>query len=319
MKRRRSIIATAVLTVCATLALPLRADTTDKPWWVPRLRDNQVAPTDADKSGEKAAPTAKPAPSAGTTTGAPAAAAAAPAEAASATTDTPPAPAKTGSIILGATSDATTQATVAPSDATPPPPPLPSSSLLKSCAMLRKSSIGNEANAVAYLGLIETGKASAAQVNDFAAYLAKKGAVQVALQFQQYATQLAPNDPTVWSNLGSMQRTAGHLGAAESAFKKAIALDPTDALAHYNLGATYDSDKDYDNAIEEYRRALILDPGLADPSKNPQVVNNENLLAVELTIYQNQSGALGLPLLQMQKPAEPAKPDAPKTKAPEKK
>ena len=51
----------------------------------------------------------------------------------------------------------------------------------------------------------------------------------------------------------------------------------------------------------------MLDPGLADPRKNPQVVNNENLLAVELEIYHSQAGALGLPLLQIQKPAAPPK------------
>ena len=114
-----------------------------------------------------------------------------------------------------------------------------------------------------------------------------------------------------------MNRTAGNLGPAESAFKKALAINPAHALAHYNLGAVYDADKKYDEAIEEYRRALVLDPGLADPRKNPQVVNNEYLLAVKLTIYENQAGSLGLPLLQMQPPPAPAVP--PKNAAPEKK
>ena len=62
-------------------------------------------------------------------------------------------------------------------------------------------------------------------------------------------------------------------------------------------------------AVVSDRRALVLDPSLADPRKNPQVVNNENLMAVKLLIYQNQAGSLGLPLLQIQKP--PAKPAAP--------
>jgi tetratricopeptide (TPR) repeat protein len=198
----------------------------------------------------------------------------------------------------------TAQAAAAPA-AVPAVPP--GSSLVKLSQRLRQGPIGAEANAVAYLDLIDTGRATAAQVNDFAAYLAKRGMPRVALKYQEYAAELAPKDPTIWLNLGTIQRTIGDSGAATSSFKKAISIDPNHALAHYNLGAVYDANKDYDAAIEEYRRALVLDPGLADPRKNPQVVNNDNLLAVRLTIYGNEAGALGLPLLQMQKPAEPAK------------
>ena len=187
-------------------------------------------------------------------------------------------------------------------------PPIPDATLAKLCAALREGPVGTDRNAVAYLDLIDAGKASAPQVNDFAAYLAKRGMPRVALAFQQYALRLDRQDPTLWLNLGTLHRNLRSYGPATTAFKKAIALDPNNALAHYNLGAVYDAEKDYDAAIEEYRRALVLDPDLADPRKNPQVVNNENLLAVKLEIYQNQAGSLGLPLLQMQKPATAPKP-----------
>ncbi|HEX4823494.1 MAG TPA: tetratricopeptide repeat protein [Candidatus Polarisedimenticolaceae bacterium] len=193
----------------------------------------------------------------------------------------------------------------------------PGSSLHKLGQHLRQGPVGAEPNAVAYLDLIDAGKATAAQVNDFAAYLAKRGMPRVALAYQHYATDLAPKDPTIWLNLGTIQRTNHSLGDAAGSFKRAIALDPNNALAHYNLGAVYDAEKSYDDAIEEYRRALVLDPDLADPRKNPQVVNNENLMAVRLTIYANQAGALGLPLLQMQKPVDPkAAPAKPPAQAP---
>jgi Tetratricopeptide repeat len=222
-------------------------------------------------------------------------------------TETAPAPA------------ATPAATAAPAPV-PPPPPLPDADLLKLSQLMREGPLGREPNAVAYLDLIVAGKASAAQVNDFAAYVAKKGMVKIAIEYQEYATKLGPAEPVLWLNLGSMNRTIGNLGPAESAFKKALAINPNHALAHYNLGAVYDADKKYDEAIEEYRRALVLDPELADPRKNPQVVNNEYLLAVKLTIYENQSGSLGLPLLQMQKPPAPPAPAVPpKNAAPEKK
>jgi tetratricopeptide (TPR) repeat protein len=188
-----------------------------------------------------------------------------------------------------------------PSTPPEPAPILPDSSLTKTIALVRKSPIGSEPNVIAYLDLMSTGQASGAQVNDFAAYVAKRGMPKVAISFQQYALKLQPQNPTLWLNLGTLQRTTGAFSSAETSFKKAITIDPINALAHYNLGAVYDAQGEYDDAIEEYRRALVLDPSLSDPRKNPQVVNNENLLAVELEIYQSQAGALGLPLLQIQK------------------
>jgi tetratricopeptide (TPR) repeat protein len=207
-----------------------------------------------------------------------------------------------------------------PNNTAPAPPPagthvavaavLPDPSLLKINKHLKEGPIGRDANARAYLDLIEVGGASTAQLNDFAAYLAKRGMPRVALAYQQYAVRLDGNDPTLLLNLGTLHQTLHETGSAESAFRKCLDIDPNFALAHYNLGTAYDTQKKYDEAIEEYRRALVLDPSLGDPRKNPQVVNNENLLAVKLQIYANQAGSLGLPLKQMQ-PDVSAKP-APK-------
>jgi tetratricopeptide (TPR) repeat protein len=204
---------------------------------------------------------------------------------------------------------------------TPTPPPLPDAALLKTSQRLREGPIGREDNAVAYLDLIDHGQASPAQVGDFATYLGKRGMIRLALMFQEYALKLNKNDATLWLNYGTLESGLEHHSSAESAFKKAIELDPNNALAHYNLGATYDLRKDYDNAIEEYRRALVLDPRLGDARINPQVVNNEHLLAVKLQIYQSQTGAFGLPLVQMQKPepAPKAKPEPKPSPSPDKK
>ena len=225
-----------------------------------------------------------------------------------------PAPAETAPVEAPAESPAP--------EATPAPAPekiLPDATLLKIGQRLREGQIGHEPNAVAYLDMIDTGDASPAQVGDFATYLGKRGMIRIALAYQEYALKLAPKDPTLWLNMGTLQSGLEKYGPAESSYRKAVDLDPNNALAHYNLGAVLDHKKDYDAAIEEYRRALVLDPSLGDARKNPQVVNNEHLLAVKLQIYQNQTGAFGLPLVQMQKP-EPAKAPAPSpSPAPDKK
>jgi tetratricopeptide (TPR) repeat protein len=193
-------------------------------------------------------------------------------------------------------------------------PIMPDAALTKTIAQVRLGPIGAEPTAVTYLDLINAGRASAPQVNDFAAYLAKRGMPRVALAFQEYAVKLDDKNPILWMNLGTIRRTNGSLGSAAAALKSAIALDPAIAMAHYNLGAIYDADKKYDDAVEEFRRALVLDPDLADPRKNPQIVNNERLLAVKLQIYSDQAGSLGLPLLQMQKNEPPPKPSPDKNK-----
>ncbi len=209
---------------------------------------------------------------------------------------------------------ATAAAAKTPPPPPPPPPPVPDSALKKTIEHLRQTAIGSEPTATAYLDRIAAGHATPAQVNDFASYLTKRGMPRIGAQFQEYAVHLNPHDATLWLNLGTIRRAAGSLGPAASAFKKTIDLDAGNAMAHYSLGSVYDAGKDYDAAVEEYRRALVLDPTLADPKKNPQVINNEHLLAAKLQIYQEQGGSMGLPLLQMQK--TPAKPPAAKPPAP---
>ena len=42
-------------------------------------------------------------------------------------------------------------------------------------------------------------------------------------------------------------------------FKRAIDMDPDDAMAHNNLAVAYEANGDFDNAAKEYREALRLD------------------------------------------------------------
>jgi len=171
---------------------------------------------------------------------------------------------------------------------------------------LRIGPLGRESVAVAYLNRIAAGRASAEQLNDFATFVGKRGLPAAALEFQTEAARLAPQNPAIWVNLGTLQRAVGETGRAAAAFRKAIDLDPGNGTAHYNLGAVLDAEGKYDEAIEQYMKALRLDPKLGDPEVNPQVVNNDRLLAVKLRLYQEQAGALGLPLTTLQDKAAAA-------------
>ena len=100
--------------------------------------------------------------------------------------------------------------------------------------------------------------------------------------------------------MGTLHRKVQETRLARSdAYSRALSLDPNLAYAHYNLGAVLDEMGKYDDAIEEYRIALTLDPSLGDPAINPQAANNERLLAVKLMLYQEQIGNIGLPLVDV--------------------
>jgi tetratricopeptide (TPR) repeat protein len=182
-------------------------------------------------------------------------------------------------------------------------------------ARLRVGPIGQDVLAVPYLDLIETGQATASELNDFASYVARKGLVEDALEFQRRAIELDPKNSRLWLNLGTLQRGVRRPGAAEAAYRRAIDLDPANALAWYNLGVVQDARDEYEPAIESFRRAFTLDPTLADAKVNPQVVGNDRMLVVQLLLSQQKTGALGLPLVPMQtRAAPPAAPSAPVAK-----
>lgn len=110
------------------------------------------------------------------------------------------------------------------------------------------------------------------------------------------AAKLDRRSPVPWNNIGTTYKKRGNLGSAMDAFKKAIDIDKGYALAYYNIGTIYDEKGDYDEAITYYLKALSLQPELASPKHNPQVVENKNLLVVQLRHFIEESGNAALPL-----------------------
>jgi tetratricopeptide (TPR) repeat protein len=81
------------------------------------------------------------------------------------------------------------------------------------------------------------------------------------LRWFQAAVAAAPANLAALNDLGSALRDKKDVAGAEAAFRKAIALDPTFANAHNNLGAVLcDVKRDYDGAIACFRTAIELDP-----------------------------------------------------------
>lgn len=165
---------------------------------------------------------------------------------------------------------------------------------------VRSSALGKDPTVQRYLELIEQGHASALQLAAFGSFLADNELDRVARIYYEAALRLESRDPLLWLNYGTLNRQLGDFSKAEQAFTRTLSLNPSNAMAHYNLGAIADQEGKYKRALREYKTALTLDPTLGDPSYNPQAATNDRLLAVRLMIYEERSGTVGLPLVEIQ-------------------
>ena len=60
----------------------------------------------------------------------------------------------------------------------------------------------------------------------------------------------------------ALRNDLGDLGGAEQHYRLALELRPGHALAHTNLGSVLAVTGRLDEAVEEFNRALEIDPGL---------------------------------------------------------
>ncbi len=161
---------------------------------------------------------------------------------------------------------------------------------------LRSGPVGQDPVARRYMDLIDRGEATVEDFNSFAVYLAKKNFLKDAEAYARVAVKMDKTNRDYWLNLGTIRLQASTLSSALVAYKKAKKLDPNYALAWYSLGVVYDYMRKYDKAVQAYTNALALDPSLGDSKTNPQVVNNDRLLVVNLLLYQGKEGGLAMAL-----------------------
>ena len=80
-------------------------------------------------------------------------------------------------------------------------------------------------------------------------------------------TQLhtAPQDPLLYNLLGSIYLAQNQDTEAESAFKKAIALNENVLVSYFNLAGLYARNKAYAQAVQQYETVLKTNPNLLPP------------------------------------------------------
>ncbi|MFH1181436.1 MAG: tetratricopeptide repeat protein, partial [Candidatus Woesearchaeota archaeon] len=80
------------------------------------------------------------------------------------------------------------------------------------------------------------------------------------LTLWQIAAERSPNTSAVFSNLGHAYEQEGDYAKAQESFEKAIALDPENPKAHYNLATIFINAGMYDRALKQLMTASNLKP-----------------------------------------------------------
>jgi tetratricopeptide (TPR) repeat protein len=94
------------------------------------------------------------------------------------------------------------------------------------------------------------------------------GQLDQAIRCLKDITQLTPDKPRVWIDLGNAYRYKGYYSGAEMAFRKSVDLNPNDAMAHFFLGGALLVQNRWRDAELECREAIHLDPKLAGAYSN---------------------------------------------------
>lgn len=97
------------------------------------------------------------------------------------------------------------------------------------------------------------------------AYCCGRRSDQRALEEYTAASHRAPNDASLWEAISLVHARLGNWDRADSAFERARRLDPRDATLYLAQGNRLHCRRRYAEAIETYRRALVLAPDFIQP------------------------------------------------------
>lgn len=97
----------------------------------------------------------------------------------------------------------------------------------------------------------------------------------VAIACFEKAVALDPTDAESHFNMGICYNKEGKTKEATSCYKKAVAIDPEFAKAHYRLGAIYAEEGKLKKAISEFKKAIAVKPDYREAHCDLGVVYDE--------------------------------------------
>jgi hypothetical protein len=110
--------------------------------------------------------------------------------------------------------------------------------------------------------------------NDLGNLLALSGNLDEADSAYGRALELDPSSVQARFNLGVLRQQRGDLEGAVAEYQELLAIDPRHAWALYQLGAAYEAQGERDLALDRYAAAFTLDPELLFAETNPHIIEN---------------------------------------------
>ena len=125
---------------------------------------------------------------------------------------------------------------------------------------------------------------SASALNDLGNLLAETGQLQEAEEAYRRAMELEPGRPEPPFNL-ALLLSVDHPREARRLLQTMLKEHPRHAWGHYQLGTLQQANGSRTRALRSYREAFRLDPSLADPRRNPHVIDNTLATAAMLEAF----------------------------------
>jgi len=99
-------------------------------------------------------------------------------------------------------------------------------------------------------------------------YYLEKGQNNLAFEMFDKAQEIGYDISWVSNNIGIIYESKGLIDNAIENYKKAVVANPFSAVAHYNLGLSFSKNGMIEEAIKEYKDALRINPNYSDACNN---------------------------------------------------
>ena len=109
-----------------------------------------------------------------------------------------------------------------------------------------------------------------------------------AVNANQTAVKLSPQDAEAYNSLGTTLKELGRLDEAEASYNQAIALKPDYAKAYSNLGVTLKELGRLDKSIESLEQAIELNPDYTEARMNLNSVNSSAVPAWHFSMMNDE-------------------------------
>ncbi|MFL6292636.1 MAG: tetratricopeptide repeat protein [Thermoanaerobaculia bacterium] len=130
----------------------------------------------------------------------------------------------------------------------------------------------------------------AAVYNDLGSLLLLAERADEAETAYRKAIELDPDKVSALFNLAQLQQQRGEKREALRLYDRVVEIQPNHAWAHYQIGTLYEGWNQDSRAVEHYARAFALDPQLAFKEVNPHIVENGLVTEAMLRAYEESPG-----------------------------